>query len=126
MLDGCTAGDRSKPLRPGAHFQRLVSARCACRGLCGSSSSRRTLWPNGFFVGAVNRVGEELVKGARFYGSSYFCDPRGRVIAKASDTDDEVLVADLDLSVIEEVRMTWQFFRDRRPETYAEITALLP
>jgi beta-ureidopropionase len=81
---------------------------------------------NGFFVGAVNRVGEELVKGARFYGSSYFCDPRGRVIAQASDTDDEVLVADLDLSVIEEVRTTWQFFRDRRPETYAEMTALLP
>ena len=81
---------------------------------------------NGFFVGAINRVGEELVEGARFYGSSYLCDPRGRIIAKASDTEDEVLVADLDLTMIEEVRTTWQFFRDRRPETYAEMTALLP
>ncbi len=81
---------------------------------------------NGFFVGAINRVGEELVDGARFYGSSYFCDPRGKIVAQASDRDDEVLVADLDLGVIEEVRTTWQFFRDRRPETYAELSQLLP
>ncbi len=81
---------------------------------------------NGFFVGAINRVGEELVEGARFYGSSYFCDPRGQIIAQASDRDDEVLVADLDLAMIDEVRTTWQFFRDRRPETYAELGALLP
>jgi len=81
---------------------------------------------NGFFVGAVNRVGEELVDGARFYGSSYFCDPRGQIIAQASETDDEVLVADLDLAMIDEVRTSWQFFRDRRPETYGELSALLP
>jgi len=81
---------------------------------------------NGFFVGAINRVGEELVDGARFYGSSDFCDPRGKIVAQASDRDDEVLVADLDLGVIEEVRTTWQFFRDRRPETYAELSQLLP
>jgi beta-ureidopropionase len=81
---------------------------------------------NGFFVGAINRVGEELVPGARFYGSSYFCDPRGQIIAQASDREDEVLVADLDLGTIEEVRTTWQFFRDRRPETYAEMSELLP
>jgi beta-ureidopropionase len=81
---------------------------------------------NGFFVGAINRVGEELVDGARFYGSSYFCDPRGQIVAQASDRDDEVLVADLDLGVIEEVRTTWQFFRDRRPETYSELGQLLP
>jgi beta-ureidopropionase len=81
---------------------------------------------NGFFVGAINRVGEELVDGARFYGSSYFCDPRGQIVAQASDRDDEVLVADLDLGMIEEVRTTWQFFRDRRPETYAELGQLLP
>ncbi|HUF01036.1 MAG TPA: nitrilase-related carbon-nitrogen hydrolase [Gaiellaceae bacterium] len=81
---------------------------------------------NGYFVGAVNRVGEELVDGARFYGSSYFCDPRGQIFAQASDSDDEVLVADLDLALIDEVRTTWQFFRDRRPETYRELTELLP
>jgi beta-ureidopropionase len=81
---------------------------------------------NGFFVGAINRVGEELVAGARFYGSSYFCDPRGQIVAQASDTEDEVLVADLDLELIDEVRTTWQFFRDRRPETYKDLAELLP
>jgi N-carbamoylputrescine amidase len=81
---------------------------------------------NGFFVGAINRLGEELVAGARFYGSSYFCDPRGKIFAQASDREDEVLVADLDLGLIEEVRTTWQFFRGRRPETYAELGQLLP
>jgi beta-ureidopropionase len=81
---------------------------------------------NGFFVGAVNRVGEELVEGARFYGSSYFCDPRGQLIAQASDSDDEILIADLDIGLIDEVRTTWQFFRDRRPETYGELAELLP
>jgi beta-ureidopropionase len=81
---------------------------------------------NGFFVGAINRVGEELVPGARFYGSSYFCDPRGQIVAQASDSEDEVLVAELDLGFIDEVRTTWQFFRDRRPETYQELAELLP
>jgi N-carbamoylputrescine amidase len=81
---------------------------------------------NGFFVGAINRVGEELVERARFYGSSYFCDPRGQIIAQASDSEDEVLVADLDLGMVDEVRTLWQFFRDRRPETYAPLTELRP
>jgi beta-ureidopropionase len=81
---------------------------------------------NGFFVGAVNRVGEELVEGARCYGSSYFCDPRGQIIAQASDTEDEVLVADLDLEMVDEVRRLRQFFRDRRPETYSELVELRP
>jgi beta-ureidopropionase len=81
---------------------------------------------NGFFVGAINRLGEELVPGARFYGSSYFCDPRGQIIAQASEREDEVLVADLDLEMIDEVRTTWQFFRDRRPETYGDLVQLLP
>lgn len=81
---------------------------------------------NGFFVGAVNRVGEELVEGARFYGSSYFCDPRGQIVAQASDTDDEVLVADLDLGMVDEVRTLWQFFRDRRPETYGPLAEPRP
>jgi beta-ureidopropionase len=81
---------------------------------------------NGFFVGAINRVGEELVEGARFYGSSYFCDPRGQVVAQASDSEDEVLVADLDLGMVDEVRTLWQFFRDRRPETYGALAELRP
>jgi len=82
---------------------------------------------NGYWIGAINRVGtEEPLSTARFYGSSYFCDPRGQIVAQASDSQDEVLVADLDLDMNREVRDTWQFLRDRRPETYGELTELLP
>jgi len=82
---------------------------------------------NGFWIGAINRVGvEKPLNDGLFYGSSYFCDPRGRIVAKASETEDEVLVADIDLEMIREVRNTWQFLRDRRPETYEELTGLLP
>jgi len=82
---------------------------------------------NGYWIGAINRVGtEEPLSTARFYGSSYFCDPRGQIVAQASDSEDEVLVADLDLDMNREVRDTWQFLRDRRPETYGELTELLP
>lgn len=74
---------------------------------------------NGYFVGAINRVGHEQPWDiGEFYGKSYFCDPRGKIIAQASRNKDEVLVADLDLDLIQEVRSVWQFFRDRRPETY--------
>ena len=74
---------------------------------------------NGYFVGAINRVGHEPPWDiGEFYGKSYFCDPRGKIIAQASRDKDEVLVAELDLEVIEQVRATWQFYRDRRPETY--------
>ena len=82
---------------------------------------------NGFWMAASNRVGIEApLNPAKFYGSSYFCSPRGKIIAQASDSEDEVLVADLDLDEIREVRNTWQFFRDRRPETYGELVAQLP
>ena len=82
---------------------------------------------NGFWIAASNRVGtEEPLNSNRFYGSSYFCSPRGKIIAQASDTEDEVLVADLEMDEIREVRNTWQFFRDRRPETYRELAELLP
>jgi beta-ureidopropionase len=79
---------------------------------------------NGYFVGAINRVGyEEPWKIGEFYGQSYFCDPRGRFVAQAGRDKDELVVADLDLDLIREVRNTWQFFRDRRPESYGEIVA---
>ena len=82
---------------------------------------------NGYFVGAINRVGiEEPWKSGRFYGDSYFCDPRGKIIAQGSGEEEEVIVADLDLDLIEEVRNAWQFFRDRRPETYEDLVKLLP
>lgn len=74
---------------------------------------------NGYFVGAINRVGHELPWDiGEFYGKSYFCNPRGKIIAQAGRDKDELLVADLDLEMISQVRHTWQFFRDRRPETY--------
>ena len=79
---------------------------------------------NGYFVGTINRVGQEKELGPNdYYGSSYFCDPRGQIIAQASDTEEEVLVADLDLDQIREVRNTWQFYRDRRPDAYHDIVA---
>jgi beta-ureidopropionase len=74
---------------------------------------------NGYFVGAINRVGTEAPWNiGRFYGSSYFVDPRGQILACASEDKDELVVATLDLDMIEEVRRTWQFFRDRRPDAY--------
>ena len=79
---------------------------------------------NGYFVGAINRVGTEAPWNiGEFYGQSYFCDPRGRILAEASRDKDELVVADLDLDMIREVRNTWQFFRDRRPDAYAQIVA---
>ncbi|MGD9790455.1 MAG: nitrilase-related carbon-nitrogen hydrolase [Phycisphaerales bacterium] len=78
---------------------------------------------NQYFVGAINRVGHEKPwEIGEFYGQSYFCDPRGQMVAMASRDRDEVLVADLDLEQIREVRQVWQFFRDRRPETYRELS----
>ena len=78
---------------------------------------------NQFYVGAINRVGTEAPWNiGKFYGQSYFCDPRGKILVEGSRDDDEVVIADLDLDLIEEVRNTWQFFRDRRPETYGPLT----
>ena len=74
---------------------------------------------NGYFIGAINRVGHELPWDiGEFYGKSYFCNPRGKIIAQAARDKDELVVADLDLDQIREVRNVWQFYRDRRPETY--------
>jgi beta-ureidopropionase len=80
---------------------------------------------NGYFMGCINRVGEEKPWNlGKFYGTSYFVDPRGQIITEASEDKDELIIADLDLDMIEEVRSTWQFFRDRRPETYGELVEL--
>src|SRR5256886_1468508 len=77
---------------------------------------------NGYFIGAINRVGTETPwKMGEFYGQSYFASPRGRIFAQASRDKDEVLTADLDLDMIAEVRKTWQFFRDRRPDMYESL-----
>ena len=80
---------------------------------------------NQYFVGAINRPGyEEPWRIGEFYGQSYFCDPRGQFLVEASRGDDDVIVADMDLDMIREVRNTWQFFRDRRPESYQEMVKL--
>ncbi len=79
---------------------------------------------NGYFVGAINRVGHEQPWDiGEFYGQSYFCDPRGQIIAQAPRDQDAIVVADLNLDLIREVRNTWQFFRDRRPDSYGQLVA---
>lgn len=81
---------------------------------------------NGYFVGASNRVGTEGPWNiGRFYGSSYFVNPRGEFLAMGSEDKDELVIADMNLEMIEEVRKVWQFFRDRRPETYGDLSRLL-
>lgn len=78
---------------------------------------------NGVYIGAINRVGREMPWNiGEFYGQSYFVNPRGEIEAIASRDRDELLVHDLNLDMIREVRDTWQFFRDRRPETYGLLT----
>jgi len=80
---------------------------------------------NGYFIAAINRPGTEAPWNiGEFYGQSYFCNPKGQIIAEGSRDKDELVTADLDLDMIREVRDTWQFYRDRRPETYHQITDL--
>ncbi|MDP2304442.1 MAG: nitrilase-related carbon-nitrogen hydrolase [Pseudomonadota bacterium] len=82
---------------------------------------------NSYFMAASNRVGTEAPWGiGRFYGTSYICNPRGEFLATASETEDELVVATCDLDQIEQVRQTWQFFRDRRPDTYGDVVKDLP
>jgi len=77
-----------------------------------------------YFIGAINRVGTEPPWNiGEFYGQSYFANPRGQIFAQAARDKDEVLTADLNLDEIAEVRRTWQFFRDRRPDQYGPIVA---
>ena len=79
---------------------------------------------NGVFIGAINRVGTEAPWDSdmgEFYGSSYIVNPRGAIEAQASYGDDELLVHEIDLDMVREVRNTWQFFRDRRPELYLDL-----
>jgi len=77
---------------------------------------------NQYFIGAINRPGiEEPWRIGEFYGQSYFCDPRGQFLAVGKRDGDDIVIADLDLDMIREVRNVWQFFRDRRPESYEPI-----
>ncbi|MFB2597580.1 nitrilase-related carbon-nitrogen hydrolase [Herbiconiux sp. P17] len=78
---------------------------------------------NQYFIGANNRIGTESDefgdKAVTFYGSSYFVDPRGNYVGEVASTGgEEVVIRDIDLDVIREVRNSWQFYRDRRPDSY--------
>src|SRR2546427_7244841 len=77
---------------------------------------------NGYFVGTINRAGIEKDIGADdFYGQRSFLHPGGKIVAQASDKVEQLLVADLDMDLVREVRNTWQFYRDRRPDMYEEL-----
>jgi len=89
---------------------------------------------NGVYVGVVNRVGFETGnirgnqaqgKGLEFWGGSFLADPFGRVIADASHDKEEILIGEVDLRHLEEVRRNWPFLRDRRIDSYALITSRL-
>ncbi|MBI1859043.1 MAG: acyltransferase, partial [Candidatus Melainabacteria bacterium] len=74
---------------------------------------------------AINRVGTEAPWNiGEFYGTSYIVNPKGQIIAEASRDKDELLTCEINLNEIKEVRDLWQFYRDRRPETYKELVAL--
>jgi beta-ureidopropionase len=80
---------------------------------------------NGYYVGAINRVGYEAPWNmGEFYGQSYLVDPRGNFVATGSRDKDEVVIGQMNKSLIREVRESWQFYRDRRPETYQELARL--
>lgn len=80
---------------------------------------------NGYFMGCINRVGTEAPWNiGKFYGTSYHVNPRGEIIDTASEDNDELLISNLDLDMIDEVRKVWQFYRDRRPETYQKLTEI--
>jgi N-carbamoylputrescine amidase len=78
---------------------------------------------NMYFVGALNRIGVEDLGDNDFYGTSYFADPRGQFVdGTASDQEAELVIRDLDLSLVDEVRKGWAFYRDRRPDSYGPLT----
>ncbi len=89
---------------------------------------------NGVYVGVVNRVGHETGnirgksapgQGLEFWGGSFLCDPFGTVIAEASHDKEEILVGEVDLRKLEDIRRNWPFLRDRRIDSYAPITSRL-
>ena len=82
---------------------------------------------NGLPLIAINRVGKELdnhkvLDGIRFWGHSFVCGPQGEFLAQASNDKEEIIYCDIDLERCEEVRRSWPFLRDRRIESYGDIT----
>ena len=86
---------------------------------------------NGVYVGSVNRVGLETGDirgnavagpGLEFWGGSFLCDPFGRILAQGSHDREEILLGDVDLGLLEDTRRNWPFFRDRRIDSYGDLT----
>jgi len=120
-------------------YDRHFPEGARCLGLAGAEivfipsatagKSRRLWWveqrshavANAYFVGTINRVGKETLGEQVFFGHSYFCDPYGVVIAEGGE-EEEIIYADLDLSMVEEAKRELPFYQDRRPETYSAIT----
>ena len=76
------------------------------------------------YIGANNRVGSEAPwHNGHFYGSSYFVNPRGEILNQGPDDSDALVTAELDLAMIGEVRDAWNFYRDRRPDTYGAVAS---
>jgi N-carbamoylputrescine amidase len=89
---------------------------------------------NGVYVAVINRVGFETGDirgnsatgaGLEFWGGSFFCDPFGRVIAQGSHDKEEILIGEVDLHALEDIRRNWPFLRDRRIDAYGAITSRL-
>jgi beta-ureidopropionase len=109
----------------------LAGARIVFNPSATSRSLSQYLWrleqpasavANEYFVGAINRVGVEPLGDDDFYGSSYFVDPRGQLVGEAGPDDKSaVIVRDLDMDLLAEVRQTWAFYRDRNPAAYAPL-----
>jgi N-carbamoylputrescine amidase len=81
---------------------------------------------NGVYVAAVNRIGlekaSENTEGIEFWGQSFICDPQGVILAQASANEEAIISAEVDLERLERVRRNWPFFRDRRIDSYGDIT----
>ncbi|MCB0488231.1 MAG: carbon-nitrogen hydrolase [Cyclobacteriaceae bacterium] len=81
---------------------------------------------NGVFVAAANRIGLEKyvpgTNGLEFWGASFICGPQGEILAMASHDKEEILMAEIDLSLQENVRQNWPFFRDRRIDAFQDLT----
>jgi beta-ureidopropionase len=77
---------------------------------------------NEYYVGAINRVGVEDLGENDFYGETYFVDPRGQYVGEKADSyKPELVVRDLDMDLLQEVRNRWAFYRDRRPDAYDDL-----
>jgi N-carbamoylputrescine amidase len=109
----------------------LAGARVVFNPSATSRSLSQYLWSleqpaaavaNEYFVGAINRVGVEPLGDDDFYGSSYFVDPRGQIVGEAApDNGNAVVVQDLDMDLLVQVRQTWAFYRDRNPAAYVSL-----